>query len=119
MAKTSNKAKDVRGTVPAGAPPTLLKSVEEVGPADTAVAKAGESDIGVFIASEAVGGFARRASLKRETCRRSLSASGSSKRRDLSGDAPRPEFRNASFARMEAHTIRRLASGIGNLALEA
>ncbi|GBP96744.1 hypothetical protein EVAR_77679_1 [Eumeta japonica] len=71
------------GTVAAGAPPAKL--VVEVESADAAVAAARESDVGVFTALEAVGDFARRASLKDEIGRPSLPASGRPTPVDLSG----------------------------------
>ncbi|GBP90792.1 Retrovirus-related Pol polyprotein from type-1 retrotransposable element R1 [Eumeta japonica] len=105
------------GTVAAGAPPAKL--VVEVESADAAVAAARESDVGVFTALEAVGDFARRASLKDEIGRPSLPASRRPTPVDLSGGTPRPEPRDSRSVRLDAHPIGRLASSIGTLAMEA
>ncbi|GBP75922.1 hypothetical protein EVAR_61741_1 [Eumeta japonica] len=51
-----------------------------------------------FTALEAVGGFARRASLKTEIGRPLLSVSGRSAPRDLSKETPRIKTHNHSFA---------------------
>ncbi|GBP39701.1 hypothetical protein EVAR_25525_1 [Eumeta japonica] len=52
------------GAVAPGSQPAPAKLVVEMGPADDAAAAARDSDVGVFTALEAVGDFARRASLK-------------------------------------------------------
>ncbi|GBP08080.1 hypothetical protein EVAR_39397_1 [Eumeta japonica] len=89
-ARPSQQTKKER-TVPSdeSVPPAPHKLVVEAGSADAAVAAARESEIGVFTALEAVGGFARRASLKDEIGRPSLAASGKQTQEDLSGDTPR------------------------------
>ncbi|GBP83808.1 hypothetical protein EVAR_56991_1 [Eumeta japonica] len=83
----------------AAAPPAPPKIVVEVGPADVAAAAARESEVGVFTALEAVGDFARRASLKNEIGRPSLSVLGTKSPANLSGNSPRPEPRKASSTR--------------------
>ncbi|GBP82534.1 hypothetical protein EVAR_91659_1 [Eumeta japonica] len=116
--KTRTVASDDVSAVTA-APPAPPKVVVEVGPADAAAAAARESEAGVFTALEAVGDFARRASLKNEIGRPSLSVSEMKSPADLSEDSPRPELRKAASARPDALPTGRLASGIGNLAMEA
>ncbi|GBP00881.1 hypothetical protein EVAR_50156_1 [Eumeta japonica] len=103
----------------AAAPPAPPKIVVEVGPADVAAAAARESEVGVFTALEAVGDFARRASLKNEIGRPSLSVLGTKSPANLSGNSPRPEPRKASSTRPDQLPTGRLASGIGKLAMEA
>ncbi|GBP21021.1 hypothetical protein EVAR_11052_1 [Eumeta japonica] len=116
--KTRTVASDDVSAVTAAllAPP---KVVVEVGPADAAAAAARESEAGVFTALEAVGDFARRASLKNEIGRPSLSVSEMKSPADLSEDSPRPELRKAASTRPDALPTGRLGSGIGKLAMEA
>ncbi|GBP72933.1 hypothetical protein EVAR_41149_1 [Eumeta japonica] len=113
------KAMQNDGAVAAGAPPAPANLVVEMEPADAAAAAARESDVEVFIALEAVGDFARRANFKDEIGRPSIPASGRPTPVDLSGSIPRPEPRDVSSTRLDAHPMGRLAASIGTLAIEA
>ncbi|GBP51307.1 hypothetical protein EVAR_34093_1 [Eumeta japonica] len=115
--KGTREVEDVpnKGAVAAGALPAKL--VVEVKPEPAAVAR--ESDVGVFTALEAVGDFARRASLKDEIGRPSMPASGRPMPVDLSVSTPWSEPRDTRSARLDAHPTGRLAASIGTLAMEA
>ncbi|GBP70776.1 hypothetical protein EVAR_50883_1 [Eumeta japonica] len=64
-----------------------------------------ESNIDVFTALQALGGFARCSNLKDEICRPSMSASTRPMLDDLSESIQRPESRNISSAQLDAHPI--------------
>ncbi|GBO99372.1 hypothetical protein EVAR_599_1 [Eumeta japonica] len=89
-------------------PPKLLVEVE---PMDKIAALGKETDAGVFTAIQAVGDFARRASLREEIGRPSLSGAGGPRPSDLSGGTPRCESRGSTP--VGVHPINRVASAIG------
>ncbi|GBP93911.1 hypothetical protein EVAR_90911_1 [Eumeta japonica] len=95
-------------------PPKLLVEVE---PMDEIAAQGKETDAGVFTGIQAVGDFARRASLREEIGRPSLSGVGGPRPSDLSGGIPRCESRGSTP--VGAHPINKVASAIGNLAVGA
>ncbi|GBP90773.1 hypothetical protein EVAR_102455_1 [Eumeta japonica] len=100
--------------LPTISPPKLLVEVE---PMDKIAALGKETDAGVFTAIQAVGDFARRASLREEIGRPSLSGAGGPRPSDLSGGTPRCESRGSTP--VGVHPINRVASAIGNLAVGA
>ncbi|GBP96818.1 hypothetical protein EVAR_85575_1 [Eumeta japonica] len=83
-------------------PPKLLVEVE---PMDEIAAQGKETDAGVFTGIQAVGDFARRASLREEIGRPSLSGVGGPRPSDLSGGIPRCESRGSTP--VGAHPINR------------
>ncbi|GBP28237.1 hypothetical protein EVAR_19085_1 [Eumeta japonica] len=94
-------------------PPKLLVKVSR----RTELRRSAETDAGVFTATQAVGDFARRASLKEEIGHPSQSGLGGPRLGDLSGGSPRSE--SQKFMPVDIHLINRVASKIANLAMGA
>ncbi|GBO99843.1 hypothetical protein EVAR_90707_1 [Eumeta japonica] len=114
-ASVKTKAASERASAPLTiSPPKLLVEVE---PMDKIAALGKETDAGVFTAIQAVGDFARRASLREEIGRPSLSGARGPRPSDLSGGTPRCESRGSTP--VGVHPINRVASAIGNLAVGA
>ncbi|GBP96471.1 hypothetical protein EVAR_48134_1 [Eumeta japonica] len=111
-ASVKTKAASERKSAPLTiSPPKLLVEVE---PMDKIAALGKETDAEVFTAIQAVGDFARRASLKEEIGRPSLSGVGGPRPSDLSGNSA---VRVPGSTPVGVHPINRVASAIGNLAV--
>ncbi|GBP26476.1 hypothetical protein EVAR_85978_1 [Eumeta japonica] len=120
-AKSSHETKETRGIVQdSGATATVSPPlVVEVGSAVSAVAAARVRHRRLYCPIEAVGGFTKRASLKKEIGRPSLFALKTDAGGSAGWGTTRLQSQNALSARVDARPIKRLASCIGDLAMEA